>query len=86
MNINRSSNEEDNHELVIDDVGDAELIMDHSMGFLWDVIIEPNKDKLSKSELDMLGIVGKALQIIALKAKAYEDMYEKGQNNSNSQN
>ena len=86
MNINRSSNEEDNHELVIDDVGDAELIMDHSMGFLWDVIIEPNKDKLSKSELNMLGIVGKALQIIANKAKAYEDMYEKGQSNENSLN
>ena len=83
--MNRLNFEEDNHEL-IDDVGDAELIMEHSMGFLWDVIIEPNKDKLSKSELNMLGIVGKALQIIANKAKAYEDMYEKGQNNSNSQN
>ena len=83
--MNRLNFEEDNHEL-IDDVGDAELVMEHSMGFLWDIIIEPNKDKLSKSELDMLGIVGKALQIIALKAKAYEDMYEKGQNNSNSQN
>jgi len=83
--MNRLNFEEDNHEL-IDDVGDAELIMEHSMGFLWDVIIEPNKDKLSKSELNMLGIVGKALQIIANKAKAYEDMYEKGQNNENSQN
>tara|TARA_R110001583_G_C5467334_1_gene392516 strand:+ start:441 stop:692 length:252 start_codon:yes stop_codon:yes gene_type:complete len=83
--MNRLNFEEDNHEL-IDDVGDAELVMEHSMGFLWDVIIEPNKDKLSKSELNMLGIVGKALQIIANKAKAYEDMYEKGQNNSNSQN
>ncbi len=83
--MNRLNFEEDNHEL-IDDVQNAELIMEHSMGFLWDVIIEPNKDKLSKSELNMLGIVGKALQIIANKAKAYEDMYEKGQNNSNSQN
>lgn len=83
--MNRLNFEEDNHE-VIDDVQNAELIMEHSMGFLWDVIIEPNKDKLSKSELNMLGIVGKALQIIANKAKAYEDMYEKGQNNSNSQN
>tara|TARA_R110002012_G_scaffold89925_2_gene220159 strand:+ start:242 stop:493 length:252 start_codon:yes stop_codon:yes gene_type:complete len=83
--MNRLNFEEDNRELV-DDVQDAELVMEHSMGFLWDIIIEPNKDKLSKSELDMLGIVGKALQIIALKAKAYEDMYEKGQNNSNSQN
>ena len=83
--MNRLNFEEDNHEL-IDDVEDAELVMDHAMGFLWEVIIEPNKDKLSKKELDMLGIVGKALQIIANKAKAYEDMYEKGQNNSNSQN
>jgi len=83
--MNRLNFEEDNHEL-IDDVGDAELVMDHAMGFIWEVIIEPNKDKLSKSELNMLGIVGKALQIIANKAKAYEDMYEKGQNNSNSQN
>ena len=85
MNINRLSNEEDNHEL-IDDVQDAELIMEHSMGFLWYVVIQPNQDKLSKSELDMLGVVGKALQIIAFKAKAYEDMYEKGQNNENSLN
>ena len=83
--MNRLNFEEDNDE-VIDDVQNAELIMEHSMGFLWDVIIEPNKDKLSKSELNMLGIVGKALQLIANKAKAYEDMYEKGQNNSNSQN
>ena len=83
--MNRLNFEEDNDE-IIDDVQNAELIMEHSMGFLWDVIIEPNKDKLSKSELNMLGIVGKALQLIANKAKAYEDMYEKGQNNSNSQN
>lgn len=83
--MNRLNFEEDNHEL-IDDVGDAELVMDHAMGFIWEVIIEPNKDKLSKSELNMLGIVGKALQIIANKAKAYEDMYEKGQSNENSLN
>ena len=85
MNINRLSNEEDNHEL-IDDVQDAELIMDHSMGFLWDVIIEPNEKQLDNDELAMLGIVGTALRLIAKKAKAYEDMYEKGQNNSNSLN
>ena len=83
--MNRLNFKEDNHEL-IDDVGDAELVMDHAMGFIWEVIIEPNKDKLSKSELNMLGIVGKALQIIANKAKAYEDMYEKGQSNENSLN
>ena len=85
MNINRLSNEEDNHEL-IDDIQDAELIMEHSMGFLWDVIIEPNQDELDEDEQAMLGVVGMALKIIAQKAKAYEDMYEKGQNNSNSLN
>ena len=82
MNINRLSNEEDNHEL-IDDIQDAELIMEHSMGFLWDVIIEPNQDELDEDEQTMLGIVGTALKLIAKKAKAYEDMYEKGQNNEN---
>ena len=85
MNINRLSNEEDNHEL-IDDIQDAELIMDHSMGFLWDIIIEPNQNKLDEDEQTMLGIVGTALKLIAKKAKAYEDMYEKGQNNENSLN
>jgi len=85
MNINRLSNEEDNHEL-IDDIQDAELVMEHAMGFLWEVIIEPNEEQLDKDELSMLGIVGVALKLIAKKAKAYEDMYEKGQNNSNSLN
>ena len=85
MNINRLSNEEDNHEL-IDDIQDAELVMEHSMGFLWDVIIEPNEEQLDTDEIAMLGIVGTALKLIAKKAKAYEDMYEKGQNNSNSLN
>ena len=83
--MNRLNFEEDNHEL-IDDIQDAELVMEHAMGFLWDVIIEPNEEQLDKDELSMLGIVGVALKLIAKKAKAYEDMYEKGQNNSNSQN
>lgn len=83
--MNRLNFEEDNNELV-DDVQDAELIMEHSMGFLWDVIIEPNEKQLDKDELAMLGIVGAALKLIAKKAKAYEDMYEKGQNNENSLN
>jgi len=83
--MNRLNFEEDNHELV-DDVQDSELIMEHSMGFLWDVIIKPNEKQLDTDELAMLGIVGTALRLIAKKAKAYEDMYEKGQNNSNSQN
>ena len=85
MNINRLSNEEDNHEL-IDDVQNAEVVMEHSMGFLWDVIIEPNTYQLDEDEQTMLGVVGMALKVIAKKAKAYEDMYEKGENNENSLN
>lgn len=83
--MNRLNFEEDNNELV-DDVQDAELIMDHSMGFLWDVIIKPNEKQLDNDELAMLGVIGTALRLIAKKAKAYEDMYEKGQNNENSLN
>ena len=83
--MNRLNFEEDNHEL-IDDIGNAELVMEHSMGFLWDVIIEPNTDQLDEDEQTMLGVVGMALKVIAKKAKAYEDMYEKGENNEHSLN
>ena len=83
--MNRLNFEEDNHEL-IDDVGNAEVVMEHSMGFLWDVIIEPNEHQLDEDEQTMLGVVGMALKVIAKKAKAYEDMYEKGENNENSLN
>ena len=83
--MNRLNFEEDNHEL-IDDVGNAEVVMGHSMGFLWDVIIEPNEYQLDEDEQTMLGVVGMALKVIAKKAKAYEDMYEKGENNENSLN
>jgi ornithine cyclodeaminase/alanine dehydrogenase-like protein (mu-crystallin family) len=85
MNINRLSNEEDNH-VHIDDVGNAEVVMEHSMGFLWDVIIEPNEYQLDEDEQTMLGVVGMALKVIAKKAKAYEDMYERGESNENSLN
>ena len=83
--MNRLNFEEDNHEL-IDDIQDAELIMEHAMGFLWEVIIEPNEEQLDEDEHTMLGVVGMALKVIAKKAKAYEDMYEKGENNENSLN
>ena len=83
--MNRLNFEEDNHEL-IDDIQDAELIMEHAMGFLWEVIIEPNEEQLDEDERTMLGVVGMALKVIAKKAKAYEDMYEKGENNENSLN
>ena len=51
--MNRLNFEEDNHEL-IDDVADAELVMEHAMGFLWEVIIEPNEEHLDEDEQTML--------------------------------
>jgi|TARA_R110002167_G_scaffold17456_2_gene66651 hypothetical protein len=83
--MNRLNFEEDDHEL-IDDVADAEIVMDASMGFLWDIIIEPNQDELDEDELNMLGAVGMALKLIAKKAKAYELMFEQGESNENSLN
>ena len=83
--MNRINFEEDNHELV-DDVQDAEVVMEASMGFLWDVIIEPSEKELNKEEQVMLGAVGMALKLIAKKAKAYELMFERGESNENSLN
>ena len=83
--MNRLNFKEGNHE-IMDDVQDAEVVMEASMGFLWDVIIEPNEEQLDEDELTMLGVVGQALKIIASKAKAYELMFEKGESNENSLN
>jgi len=83
--MNRLNFEEDNNELA-DDVQDAEVVMEASMGFLWDVIIEPNEKELDEEEMVMLSAVGMALRLIAKKAKAYELMFEKGESNENSLN
>jgi len=83
--MKRINFEEGNHE-IMDDVQDAEVVMEASMGFLWDVIIEPSEKELDEEELVMLGAVGMALKLIAKKAKAYELMFEKGESNENSLN
>ena len=83
--MNRLNFKEGNHE-IMDDVQDAEVVMEASMGFLWDVIIEPSEKELNEEELVMLGAVGMALKLIAKKAKAYELMFEKGESNENSLN
>ena len=83
--MNRLNFKEGNHE-IMDDVQDAEVVMEASMGFLWDVIIEPSEKELNEEELVMLGAVGMALKLIAKKAKAYELMFEKGESNENSFN
>jgi len=83
--MKRINFKEDNHE-IMDDVQDAEVVMEASMGFLWDVIIEPSEKELDEEELVMLGAVGMALKLIAKKAKAYELMFERGESNENSLN
>jgi hypothetical protein len=83
--MKRINFKEGNHE-IMDDVQDAEVVMEASMGFLWDVIIEPSEKELDEEELVMLGAVGMALKLIAKKAKAYELMFEKGESNENSLN
>jgi hypothetical protein len=83
--MKRINFEEGNHE-IMDDVQDAEVVMEASMGFLWDVIIEPSEKELDEEELVMLGAVGMALKLIAKKAKAYELMFERGESNENSLN
>lgn len=83
--MKRINFKEDNHE-IMDDVQDAEVVMEASMGFLWDVIIKPSEKELNEEELVMLGAVGMALKLIAKKAKAYELMFERGESNENSLN
>jgi len=83
--MKRINFEEGNHE-IMDDVQDAEVVMEASMGFLWDVIIKPSEKELNEEELVMLGAVGMALKLIAKKAKAYELMFERGESNENSLN
>jgi hypothetical protein len=74
--------EQDDHEL-IDDVGDAVTLCEYYMSFLWNAIIEPNEDYICDEDRVTLTMVAKGLKLQAKKAKAYEDMYEKGENNEN---
>ena len=51
------------------------------MNALHDLVIEPMKDKLTAEDAQVIGLIGMTLQIVAKKAKAYEETFEKGQSN-----
>ena len=68
-------------DLHIDDVCDAEAIVETSMNALYELVIEPMQDKLTAEDAQAIGLIGMTLKIVAKKAKAYEEVFEKGQSN-----
>jgi len=75
--MNRLNFEEDNHELV-DDVQDSEFIMHECMASLYNMLIKPNKDKLTEEDAMALTLIAKNLWLMASKARAHELMNELG--------
>jgi hypothetical protein len=72
--------------LNIDDNIGAEKAMEACMGTISDILLFPNEDLLTEEEASIIAVVGGVLKTIAKKAKAYEDVYEKGILPENSQN
>lgn len=74
--------------LNIDDGIGAEQAMDACMGTISEILMFPamDEDRLNSEEANALTIVGGVLRTIAMKAQAYEDVYEKGILPQNSQN
>lgn len=75
-------------DLHIDDNVGSKKAMEASMLAIREILIEPaiEEDRLSENEEMLMGTIGLALKMIALKAQAYEDIYEKGILPKNSQN
>ena len=80
--------DDENEHLNIDDNIGAEVAMDACMGAIHELLLDPMiaKDELSAEDGVLFAIVGQTLKTIALKAQAYEDVYEKGILPKNSQN
>jgi len=51
------------------------------MNALYELVIEPMQDKLTAEDAQVIGLIGMTLKIVAEKAKAYEQTFEKGQDN-----
>lgn len=49
-------------------------IMDGIQGIIYDMLIEPMQKKLDLEDIEILGKVGDALQSVAEKATAYEQL------------
>jgi hypothetical protein len=80
--------DDENEHLNIDDNLGAEDTMSACMGAIHDLLIDPMiaKDELSEEDGVLFAVIGQALKTIAMKAQAYEDVYEKGILPKNSQN
>jgi hypothetical protein len=80
--------DDENEHLNIDDNLGAEVAMDACMGAIHDLLLDPMmaKDELSEEDGVLFAVIGQTLKTIALKAQAYEDVYEKGILPKNSQN
>ena len=72
--------------LNIDDNVGAEKAMEACMGTISDILLFPNEGLLTEEEASIIAVVGGVLKTIAMKAQAYEDVYEKGILPENSQN
>jgi hypothetical protein len=80
--------DDENEHLNIDDNIGAEVAMDACMGAIHELLLDPMiaKDELSAEDGVLFAVIGQTLKTIALKAQAYEDVYEKGILPKNSQN
>jgi len=67
MNINTEFTNDNN------DDPNPEEVMEASMEFLFEKIIQPMKGELSGEDVAMLGIIGMSFKIIAQQARTYED-------------
>ena len=52
----------------------ADYIVGESMTALWDLVIEPMRDKLSQEEISVISLIGLTLKIVGDKATAYEKL------------
>ncbi len=68
-------------DLHIDDVCDSVQVTETSMNALYELVIEPMQDKLTADDAQVISLIGVTLKIVANKAKAYEETFEKGQSN-----
>ena len=80
--------DDENEHLNNDDNIGAEVAMDACMGAIHELLLDPMiaKDELSAEDGVLFAVIGQTLKTIALKAQAYEDVYEKGILPKNSQN
>lgn len=67
---------DNNEHTVIDDVQNAEVIMEACMGTLFDLAINPMSKNFNHEEAEVIALIGETLRLIASKAKRYENMME----------